>query len=163
MASPIGQRMPSAKPPLLVTEDRALACTDPPFAVVQCARPDSDASVRASSPEHVVDHRARPFGAVSHTIDYGHASNAWPALCWSAELKCYKRSAFRARRMTLMHPLRANALTVFDASFAHHERIGNDVEVAATPGPCGGRMRRNRANVMASESYWPSESKVGDW
>ena len=62
--------------------------------------------------------------------------------------------------MAVIQPLRGNALTVFDASFAHLERIGNAVQAAATPGPCGGRTRRQRANVMERKSDGPGESDV---
>ena len=158
VASPIARRMPSTVPPSATTYDRALARTDPPFAVVQCTRPDSGAPVRASSTERAGDHCARPSGASDHAIDYGSACSARPGRCWSAEPICDEFDAFGARRATSNLPLCGNALTVFDASFAHHERIISAVEAAATLGPCGGRMRRQRSDVMTMESDHVLES-----
>ena len=159
----IGRRVPVMAPLRCAQGDRALACTDHASSVVQCARPDKGSPVRAPSAVHADDRIVRPIDALNHSNDCGSARDAWPARCWPAAAQCYIFERLGARQRPPLQPLRSNALMVFDASFAHHERIGSAVEAAATPGPCGGRTRRQCANVMVVESWKAVESLGSDW
>ena len=62
-----------------------------------------------------------------------------------------------------MKPLLSNALMVFDASFAHQERIGYEVEAAPMPGPRDGRTRRQRADERRVQSDPRVQSHPSGW